>query len=179
MPKTNNLNDTSAYNFSLFMPRGAAQAQPQPQQEPRQLPRKNNILHMPKDHLAKTRKNRRRGKNRAAVRRVILMVIGATIALFMIFGWVRLAELTEQIEDATEQLTEAESLYTQYQMRSDSQLSLTAVEQYATEQLGMAKAEQTQMEYIELSSNDKGEVVQPDGENWFTSTWNYVVNLLS
>ena len=176
MPKSN-MNDTSAYNFSLFMPKAAAEAQPQ--QDPRQAPRKNNIIRIPQEHLIKTQKNRRRGKNRAAVRKVILMIIGAGIALFMIFGWVRMAELTEQIENATQQLTEAESLYTQYQMRSDSQLSLTAVEKYATEKLGMAKAEQTQMEYIELSSNDKGEVVQSSGGNWFTSAWNYVVNLLS
>lgn len=178
MPKSN-MNDTSAYNFSLFAPKASAQAQPRPQRDPRQEPRKNNIIQIPKEHLIKTQKNRRRGKNRAAVRNVILMIIGASIALFMIFGWVRLAELTEQIEEATQQLTEAESLYTQYQMRSDSQLSLTSVEKYATEKLGMAKAEQTQMEYVELSSNDKGEVVQPDGGNWFTSTWNYIVNLLS
>ena len=174
MPKSN-MNDTSAYNFALFAPKPA----PQPEQDPRRAPRKNNIIEIPKEHLQKTQKTRRRGKNRTATRRVILMVIGAGICLFMIFGWVRLAELTEQIEKTTRELTEAESLYTQYQMKSDSQLSLTAVEDYATKELGMAKAEQTQMEYIEISSNDKGEVVQPDGENWFSSTWDYIVNLLS
>lgn len=164
-------NDTSAYDFALF--------EPKPVEEPQPAPKKDNIIAIPQEHIVKTTKGRRRIKNKKAVRNVILIMIGATICMFMILGQVRLAELTSQIDEASQQLTEAESLYTQYQMKSDSQLSLTSVEEYATKNLGMAKAEQTQMEYIEISSDDKGEVVQSEGGNWFTSAWNFLVNLLS
>ena len=90
-----------------------------------------------------------------------------------------MSELTDKIDTAQQSLTEAESLYTQYQMKNDSQFSLTTIEEYASKNLGMTKADQTQMEYIELSSKDKGEVMQVKEQNWLVSAWNYVVNLLS
>lgn len=164
-------NETSAYDFTLF--------EAKPAEEPKRQPKQDNIIEIPKEHLVKTVKGRRRVRNRGAVKKAILLVIGAAICLFLVFGQVRLAELTEQIETTQQELTEAESLYTQYQMRSDSQLSLTSIEEFATKNLGMAKAEQTQMEYIELSSSDKGEVVQSDNDNWLASAWRFVVNLLS
>lgn len=172
--------DTDAYDLSRFEIRGSAvpKEEPVPERQPRPQ-RENKILEIPQEHYDVVQKIRRRGKNRRAVRRVILMIIGATICLMMIFGQVRLAELTEQIESASKELEEAQSLYTQYQMKSDSQLSPAAIEKYATEKLGMIKAEQTQVEYVELSSNDKGEVLQEEDANWVASTWNYIVRLLS
>ena len=172
--------DTKVYDLSRFETRGSAvpKEQPVPQKQSRPK-RESKILEFPQGQASVVQKVRRRGNNRRAVRRVILMVIGATICLMMIFGQVRLAELTEQIESTSEKLEEAKSLYTQYQMKSDSQLSPAAVEKYATEKLGMIKAEQTQVEYVELSSNDKGEVLQEEGGNWMSSAWNYIVRLLS
>ena len=166
-----NRTENAAYDFTRF--------EAKPAQLPEKQPQQNNILEIPQDHYVKTNKARRRMRNRGAVKKAVWIIIGATICLFLIFGQVRLAELTSKIEDAQTQLTEAESLYTQYQMRSDSQMSLTAIEEYATKNLGMTKVEQAQMEYIELSSNDKGEVVQAENTNWLSSAWQFLVNLLS
>lgn len=174
------LNDNSAYDLSRFEPKAAAQPKPRPEETPGKKKKdENNILTIPQSHYTHVRKVRRRGKNRSAVVKVMVMVAVAAICLVMVLGQVRLAELTQQIESTSKSLTEAESLYTQYQMKSDSQLSLQSVEQYATEQLGMAKADQNQMQYVELSSKDKGEVVQEQGTNWLVSAWNYLVKLLS
>jgi uncharacterized protein HemX len=161
-----------AYDFAMFEPKPSAA----PQEEPE---RKAKILEMPKDRFAQETKRRRGKKTSGARRTVVFLGILALACVLMIISQVRLAELTSQIETTTEALTEAESLYTQYQMRSDSQLSLTSVEEYAEKNLGMAKADQTQMEYIELSADDKAEVMQPEDENWFVSAWRFVVNLLS
>jgi len=164
----------TAYDFALFEPKKVEEPQQQPQQ-----PKKNNIIRMPKEHLDKTTKTRRRVKNHGAVKKVILMVMGAAICAVLIFSQVRLAELTSQIEATNKALEESQSLYIQYQMQTDSQLSPSAVEEYATKNLGMAKEEQTQMEYIELSSDDKGVVVQEEDPNWIVSGWNFLINLLS
>lgn len=173
-------NESGAYDFSLFEPKAEAlpepSAQPGRSAEPEQ---ENKILEMPKEHIAKIYRVRRRVRNRSAVKNVALILSGAAICVLLVFGQVRLAELTEQTETTAKQLTEAESLYTQYQMKTDSQLSPTAIEQYAADKLGMTKSDQTQMEYIELSSKDKGEVIQAEDSNWFVSAWNFIVNLLS
>lgn len=164
----------TAYDFALFEPK----KEKEPQQQPEQ-PNQNNIIRMPKEHLDHTTKTRRRAKNHGAVKKVVLMVLGAVICAVLIFSQVRLAELTSQIEATNKALEESQSLYTQYQMKTDSQLSPSAVEEYATKNLGMAKEEQTQMEYIELSSNDKGVVVQEEEQNWIVGAWNFLINLLS
>ncbi len=65
-------------------------------------------------------------------------------------------------------------------MKSDSQLSLQSVEDYATNKLGMKKIEQSQVEPIELSKGDKIQVLQSgNDQNWLSSLWNSIVQLLS
>ena len=65
-------------------------------------------------------------------------------------------------------------------MKSQAKLSLETVEEYAETQLGMRKLEQNQVEYISLSEGDKGEVLEEDSsENWLTSAWNFIQQLLS
>ena len=169
-------NTSSAYDFSRFEPKVAAPAQPTQKEQPKQ---ESNIVAIPEEHLRKTTKFRRRLKTRGAAKKVILIGVGAAICTVLIAGQVRTSELTDKIDTAQQSLTEAESLYTQYQMKNDSQFSLTTIEEYASKNLGMTKADQTQMEYIELSSKDKGEVMQVKEQNWLVSAWNYVVNLLS
>ena len=167
--KTNN-----AYDFALFEPRKVEE----PEQQPNQ-PKENNLIKMPQEHLDKTTQKRRRAKNHGAVKKVVLMGMGAAVCAFLIFNQVRLAELTSEIEATNKALEESQSLHIQYQMQTDSQLSPSAVEEYATKNLGMAKEEQTQMEYIELSSDDKGVVIQAEDPNWIVSGWNFLINLLS
>ena len=162
-------NTSSAYDFSRFEPKVAAPAQPTQKEQTKQ---ESNIVAIPEEHLRKTTKFR-------AAKKVILIGVGAAICTVLIAGQVRMSELTDKIDTAQQSLTEAESLYTQYQMKNDSQFSLTTIEEYASKNLGMTKADQTQMEYIELSSKDKGEVMQVKEQNWLVSAWNYVVNLLS
>lgn len=169
---------SNAYDFSRFENRGNAAPQRQTPEAAPQRKHRNNVLRMPEDHVAKVTKTRRRHKNRGAVAWGIAAVVISIIAAFLIFGQVRLAELTKQIEDASNQLVEAQSLYTQYQMKADSQYSLAAVEKYA-EKMGMIKAEQSQMNYVSLSAADKGQVVQEDSQNWLGSAWGYVVQMLS
>ena len=106
---------------------------------------------------------------------VMISIVGT-----MVYGQVQLTELTENLNAATKTLNESESVYTQLQMKSDSQLSLQTVENYATGKLGLKKIEQNQVEPISLSKGDKTQVVQSgEDENWLTSLWNSILQLLS
>ncbi len=177
MPK---IEDTAAYDLALFSPKSSAEPARRPEEEiPRRAPKKSNVIEIPKERYAQVRKTRRRGRNRSAVAKILLMVAGAAIALFLIIGQVRLAELTEQIESTKKELEEAQSLYTQYQMKTDSQLSLSSIEKFATNNLGMVKENQGQMVYVEMSAEDKGEVIQQENTNWIGAAWNFIVNILS
>ena len=78
-----------------------------------------------------------------------------------------------------QKLEESQSVQTQLQMNLDSQTSLAKIESVATEDLGMKRVVQNQMNYIGLSEGDKGEVVTDTNSNWLASAWNAIVNLLS
>ena len=89
---------------------------------------------------------------------VFLTVMLGIVGTF-VYGQVRLSELTNEINLSTTELAEQESLYTQLKMKSQSKLSL---------------------EYISLSQGDKGQVLEGDSsENWLTSIWNFIEQLLS
>lgn len=162
-------NSNAAYDFALFEPKRQQQEVPQ---------KKNNIIELPKEKLEQNR--------RAKVNPV--KVVSGFLALAVIFGMVttivygqvQLTELTEQLNAATQTLNENQSVYTQLKMKSDSQLSLQSVEDYATNKLGMKKIEQSQVDPIELSKGDKTQVLQnANDQNWLGSLWNSIVQLLS
>lgn len=161
-------NSNEAYDFGLF--------EPKRQQEAPQ--KKSNIIKLPKEKLDENRRskvNPARAVSGFLAMAVILGVVGT-----IVYGQVQLTELTEQINTQTKTLTESQSVYTQLKMKSDSQLSLQAVEDYAKDKLGMTKIQQNQVQPIELSSGDKTQVVQKGaGKDWLASLWDSIMQFLS
>ena len=159
---------SEAYDLSLFEPRRQEQ----------ELPQKNNIIELPSKKLEENRRHKLhplRAFSTFCVMAVIVAIVGT-----MVYSQVQLTELTEELNVATKQLEESQSVYTQLKMKSDSQLSLETVENYAKDELGMKKISQSQVECISLSEGDKGQVLQQcSAENWFTDFWNCIQNLLS
>lgn len=141
-----------AYDLSLFEAR------------PKELERKEkqtNVVTIPKEKLAKNQKRKIRPFTLISTFLLSMTVI-ATVSV-MIYSQVELTELTEQINVTTKQLQEQQSIYTQLQMKAESELSLRAVEDYAKTNLAMKKIEPSQVEYINLSEGDKAEIKQdPD-----------------
>lgn len=161
-------NGSEAYDFGLFEPK-------RQQEAPR---KKDNIIKLPKEKLEENRRVRINPVR--AVSGFLAMAVIVGIVGTIIYGQVQLTELTEQINRQNTVLTESQSVYTQLKMKSDSQLSLQAVESYAKDKLGMKKMEQSQVRPISLSSGDKSEVVRQDaGKGWLSSLWNSVVEFLS
>ncbi len=155
-----------AYDLSLF--------------EPKRLERReqnNNIIELPRERLEKNRKNKVKPFRAIATFFVMAVIVG--IVGTMVYSQVQLTELTDQLNAAAKQYEESQSVYTQLKMRSDSQLSLQTVENYAKEELGMKKINQNQVVCVSLSEGDRGQVLLETGDDWWTAAWNYVQNLLS
>jgi hypothetical protein len=162
-------NSSEAYDFALFEPKHQQQGAPQ---------KKDNIIALPKQKLEQ---NRRTKVNPGrAVSTFLGLAVMLGIVSTMVYGQVQLTELTEKLNAATKTYNESASVYTQLKMKSDSQLSLETVENYATGKLGLKKIEQNQVEPISLSKGDKSQVVQNGTHaNWVTSIWESIVQLLS
>lgn len=161
-------NSNEAYDFALF--------EPKRQQEAPQ--KKSNIIEIPKEKLEENRKTRT-NPFKAFMGFLTLAVMLGMVGS-MVYGQVQLTELTDQLNAKTKVLNEQQSVYTQLKMKSDSQLSLETVENYATQKLGMKKIEQNQIEPVELSKGDRTQVVKSaDGQDPLTSLWDTILEMLS
>ena len=123
-------NRNLAYDLSVF--------------EEVKVKKKDNILRLPKEEL---RKNRRAKVNPLAV-----AFLGAAFAVSLL---TILTVLTAQIQSMNKQLMESESIHTQLAVRNESNFSLSNVEEYAKNELGMCKTTPSQVEYINLFAGDK------------------------
>ena len=165
MPSQHN----EAYDFSRFEPKRRQLDQPA---------EKNNVIALPQEQLEKNARPKLRPARLASSLAVLLVILGTVGSL--VYGQVRLTELTDSINQAEKDLSEQESVYTQLQMKSGSVLSLDSVEDYAKNSLGMRKAENSQIEYISMAEQDEGTVLQSSGEeNLFEKIWNWFQQLLA
>lgn len=161
-------NSNEAYDFSLF--------EPKPEQQVKH--EKNNVIKLPKEKSESNRRIKLRPVKAVLTFLAFAVMLGTAITI--VYGQVQLTELTEKLNSANKTLTESESVYTQLKMKSNSQLSLDAVEKCAKDELGLRKIEQSQVEPISLSKGDKTEVVKSGtAESWFTTLWNSIMKLLS
>ena len=158
---------SEAYDLSLFEPK---------RQELPASGQKNNVIKLTQEQLDKSRRVKIQPLHALATFLSIAVVVG--IDGSVVYGQAQLNELTDQINTAQAELSEAQSTYTQLKMKSDSRLSLDTVEEYAKDTLGMRRISQEQGVCISLSSGDKGEVLQEDG-SVLGSLWNWIQNLLS
>ncbi|MCQ4022333.1 MULTISPECIES: hypothetical protein [unclassified Ruminococcus] len=162
-----------AYDISLF----ETTAEERLEEQKRLHRRRHNVVSLPEEDLIK---NRRAKPNPAKIfSRVALGgIITVTVAL-IIHGQVQLTELNQKISNASTNLSNQESLYTQLQMKVDSKLSTAEVESFAESNLGMSKADSYQKEYISLSQGDKAEVAKEQGSNIFDSIAQAIAGLWS
>lgn len=129
---------------------------------------------------AKIKRMRRRRSNIARI--AIGVVFGIAVAFIVasiIHGQVQLTELNQQISDAKAQLAEQQSVYTQLEMKVDSSISTSVVEDYAKNNLKMNKATNSQKEFIQLSDSDKAEVTLSKDKNIFETIAEAVSSLWS
>ena len=104
---------------------------------------------------------------------VVVAVVG-----MIIYSQVQLTELNQKISEAQETLENSQSEYTQMQMNVDAKYTTSIIEEYAQDKLGMTKANNSQKEFVDLSSGDKAKVVEKEDKSifdtivdWISSIW--------
>ena len=78
----------------------------------------------------------------------------------MIYGHVSLTRLTNEVSTQQNALSNLNSEYVALKAKQDQSLSLSYVEQYAQNKLGMVKLDANQVEYVEMNNPDRIEVRQ-------------------
>ncbi len=177
---------TEAYDFSLFEEHrveeeSVAADSPrwdntQPQEEPRRERRekpKENVVELPQQEQRKAKKPRRHPlRTMAAV--LACGVVFSTVTM-VIYNQVQLTELTEEINQTTQQLQEAESLEIQLNMEASQEMDGAAVEEYAQNELGMSKIASGQVTYVDSVQEDQGTVVrEAGGGSFFEKLWSTI-----
>lgn len=123
---------------------------------------------------------RRRKSNFGRIAVAVLFGIAVVVIVAsIIHGQVQLTELNQEIIDARAELSEKQSIYTQLEMKVDSSISTSVVEEYAQETLDMNKASNSQKEFINLSEGDKAEVTMSEDKNIFRSIAEAIASLWS
>lgn len=178
-------NRNAAYDLSLFddgneYVSGSAVPKRKEEIHKKQVKRKrkNNVVRLPKEEL---QKNRRRRHNKLKIALGTAGGVAAALVIgIIIVGQVRLTELNQEVITAKETLANAQSVYTQTQMKLESKLSTSDIEKYAENTLGMTKATNTQKEFVTLAGGDKAEVsAAQESDNIFSQFWSSVQNLWS
>lgn len=132
-----------------------------------------------KERKPKVKKQRRRKSNFFRIATAVIFGLSvAFMVVSIIHGQVQLTELNQQIVDARAELSEQQSIYTQLEMKVDSSISTSVVEEYARDNLDMNKASNSQKEFISLSEGDKAEVSMDSHKSvfeyladWISSLW--------
>lgn len=99
--------------------------------------------------------NRNAGSNAAMLRGAALFVVVLGIVCAILYNNMILTELTSQIEDAEAQFEMLKNDNRVMQVALEGKTSLRAVQEIAEGQLGMAKVESYQVQYIDLGEGDR------------------------
>ncbi|MCI1966731.1 MAG: hypothetical protein LKJ17_11475 [Oscillospiraceae bacterium] len=159
----------AAYDFGMFEPK---------RREEREPVRENNVIELPRERLEENRRPKHHLLKMLPTILSFLVIAGMSGAY--IYGQVQLSELSDSLGIVADELSEDQSVYTQLKMNLEAQTSLEAVENYATNRLGMEKVSQKQIENVALSSGDKTQVLLPVTDTgWFSRLVHSVSRFLS
>ncbi len=93
------------------------------------------------------------------------MAAVTAVSVWIVCNNVTLNELNQEIADKREELSHQANLEDEYQMRIDSKLTSSMIEDYASERLGMTQLKNAQKKFVSLSDGDIGQVIRDDGTN--------------
>lgn len=94
-----------------------------------------------------------------------MLMAGLVIGVLglLLYSHAQLTELTAGINTAKKELSALQSESIRLEAELESRISIRNIEEYATKQLGLAKMEKYQMEYVNLSGGDRAVLLKaPD-----------------
>ncbi len=115
----------------------------------------------------------------STVKAVACMLLVVAVASALLYTRVQLTESIQAVADATETYAELEAEGTRMNLELESKVSLKNAEEYATQTLGMTKMDGKSVEYLRLTQDDKIEVPNEGGTDFWSSVKNFFANLLS
>lgn len=151
MAKANNL----AYDYSIYEP------------VPQQLPVKR----------IQVRKNNAE-KSVSAVKALVTAVAAFFLLCAILYGKVEISQTFNQTSDLTQQLAVLNNENTRLQTDLEAKTSISNVEDYAENVLGLKKLDISQREYIEIEKENVIGVVDDSNKNPFVEVKNWVSNIL-
>lgn len=151
---------SAAYDFDLFASRNGNTAPAQaPGRAPREL-RQPKVLEFPREQEEQRKQPKvKRHPIRAAFYVGCFSVV-LFLAVCMVYSQQQLAELTDQINTATQTLEQSRSVEVQLNMVAARKMTVAEIEAYAASVLGMSKITNSQVTYVNVAGEDKGTVVQ-------------------
>lgn len=162
------MNRTEAYDFSLFEERNintAEDIQSAPQEHVQESPKKN-VVRIPERQLEKNRRPRIHPL-KAMVNAISFAVIFVTM-FSIVYSQLKLTELTEEINEATQALEAANAVAVQLEMKSIEEMTAQDIEAFAKESLGLSKVTQNQVVYLNAASKDAGEILIESEKGWLS-----------
>ncbi len=157
-------NGSAAYDFSLFEGRAVSYSA-------RSTQRKNQQKKTKSSKTAQSQtKNASRSSSKAGqidrkqlARGVAIGIIFAVAVGALLSCQVEYHELLQEISAANRNLTELQQDYTDLSVAFESKMSNSAIEEYATDVLGMQKRDNSQTEWVTIGGGDVFEYTDGDG----------------
>ena len=117
-----------------------------------------------KNELQVRQKNRQKMllKRKMRARTLVMILTMLSMAFLFVYGEVRQYEMATAVENATQKLSQIEDEKNRAILNIEKTTDLTSIENIATTQLGMSKATQDQVVYLDLEKKDR---VQTSQEN--------------
>lgn len=173
----NRYNMYDGIDFSVFEPtsyerNAARKIETAPGRAKKKSTPKLKIVEAPKKTLMQLKREMHTSALQTAKILAISFVLLSLLAA-LLYGRLKVDELDREIANLNTDITAAQSECVRLNMQIDSVISLKNVEDYAQTQLGMVKMESHQIEYIDLSGEDRvvlsGEKMLSKNENSFVS----------
>jgi cell division protein FtsL len=123
-------------------------------------------------------------KNAAAHKRffslklVILCTLVCTLLCVMIYEKVQISGLCSEQTQLQSELTELQDGNQSLESELAQKTSMTKVEEYARNELGLIKLEKSQIEYVELNSEAEATVLETKDRSVFVRIKNWFVSML-
>ena len=133
------------------------------------------------DREIEHKKNTAAEKKFFSIRFVILCTIVCTLLCVMIYEKVQISGLCAEQTQLQNQLNELQDGNTSLESELAQKTSMTKVEEYARNELGLIKLEKSQIEYVEVNNEAVANVIEQKDQsvfvrikNWFVSVLEYI-----
>ena len=120
-------------------------------------------------------------KRKGKALNILLGVVILALLAAALFGRVEISELYTQRAELETQLEKIQDENVSLESEFTQKTGMTKVEEYAEDKLGLHKLDKSQIEYVEVESPEKAEVINSDDSNvfvkikrWFNSALEYI-----